>query len=306
MELQAIIQILFYSIAGISLLSLLIIFVLFMFTKSLREYPNWQIIFLSISTYISTCSYFIYKKENEGEGEGDMSPYCLLQGFTMVWFDMSIYFWATLINYSVYYHTIHFDLIESESIPIHWWIGDFTFGYLFPFAYATLLAGLGVIGLNGDYCWIKENYHVPLITYMIAWVLMLFNILLSCRVIYYIYNLPQEDKDYVKDYVSSLLAFPIIQMVVTIPGSVNRLLTTMADEANTIDKTLANISKSCFALMGLLIALAFGRKMKLFNVICRCCCKKNKVTPEIEEGSYSDRKYNINFRSSILEDDVPF
>lgn len=301
---EQIYQIIFIVLSVLSCLCLMLIFIAFIVQKSLRLYSNWQILFLSVSTFISCISYLInYKGIREIDQKGFL---CQFQGFVMLWSDMSLYFWTILINYSIFYYTIHFENIISDVIPLAWWIGDAVIGYFIPFSYALLLFSLDKLGENEDYCWIREgnrsemNYPI-IFTYGIAWISIVVNIILSTKVIIFICQLKIEEQQFVKDFVKKLLMFPIIQVIASLPLTIYRILYFIPSLNNrNFRLVLKYLGLDGFALMGIFIFIIFGKNMNIYENVFNCFGKKVERTKSLNDDS-NDNIYNIDLRPSILE-----
>lgn len=296
-------DIVFIVLLILSSLFIWVIFIAFIIQKNLRSYSNWQIIFLSISTFISCISYLI---NYNGITTIDEAGYlCKFQGFMMIWSDMSLFIWSALINYSIYYYTIHFDKIQSDIIPWSWWVGDAVIGYFIPFSYSLLIFSTGKIGKNGDYCWIEEGnassaFNIASIfTYSISWMFMFVNIFFSTKVIVFICRLNKDERDYAKDYVHKLLLFPIIQIFASLPLTIYRILLFFPNEFQDVQEVMKYIGLYGFAGMGIFIGLAFGKNMNIYENVFRCCRKKQR-SYSLNDTSLDDIQDGLDLRSSIL------
>lgn len=293
-----------YIIGIASLLCLFIIIISYIIQKSLRTYSFRQIFHLSFATFISTIFYFVKTS----------SSLCDYQGLLMLWFDLSQYIWSILINHSVHQYTINFDSNHPDKIPLNTVLGEIIIGYALPFAYSLLFYSLNYLGNSGDYCWIKEEdeFIAPiLITYSIIWAIIITNIVYALTVISYISRLKKEDREIAQNSHVKLLYYPIIQIIITFPATICRLLLFFTEFAQ-IEP--ARTILQCIALMlflstGICILFVFRKNIEwIFNLQCF----KGNRSKQRESNTYYNDKINnykpneilfeINVNSSILDD----
>lgn len=291
-----------YIIGVTSLLCLFIIILSYIIQKSLRTHSFRQIFHLSFSTFITTIFYFIKSTSN----------LCDYRGLIMLWFDLSQYIWSILINHSVYQYTVHFDNNHPDKIPFEILLGEIIIGYGLPLSYSLLFYSLNYLGSSGDICWIKENeeFIAPiLLTYSIVWASILINISYALTVIFYIMRLRKEDREIVQNYHIQLLYYPIIQILLTFPGTIFRLLLLFTEFAQNepYRNILQSISLALFLSTGIFILVIFRKNIKwIFNL--RCFKQKKRelgtmnLIDKLNKYPPTDILFEISSNSSLLND----
>ena len=91
-------------LAGISLVSLLLVLLVFWFFKSIRSFALELIVWLSISNIIFNIGYYLPIQ---------FDTFCYIQSITDIAFDISSFVWTTIIGFTAYISLMKIDHLEK-------------------------------------------------------------------------------------------------------------------------------------------------------------------------------------------------
>ena len=271
---------LFYSIiflSSASIISLILSIVSFLFQKSLHIYSYKQIMYLFISTLISTYAYLIYF--NQVHEQSDFI--CQGQAFLILWFEQSQFIWSALISYTTYKITTE-ALGEDYVPPVNAQKGYLYLGFVFPFANTAFASLNKLLGPSGYWCWISSASTAGEIftwaTYIFYWSAIGVNLFFTIRVIIYVKNLAidKKEKEIISKALWKLFSYPLIQIIVTVPASANKIINYFVKEVNTVNAIfiIRCISILLICSQGLMLSLVYGINLNLFCSLFKNCKKK--------------------------------
>ena len=203
-----------YSIGSISIIGCFFIISVFLCYKDLRSFPFESVVYLTISSMMTTISYLIYYIEpNSPKSELNMTM-CEIQAFSMIWFENSQYIWATLIGYGVYQAVVNF---EDNNYKTDWRKRTMYLmtGFGLPLIISLICLSRRVFGPSGSWCWIDtkgefsfdhhmlENNLFLIFLYGFFWTMILINVFYTVRVIIFLNNNfnTREEREITKGYI---------------------------------------------------------------------------------------------------------
>ena len=155
---------------SLSIVSCIFNMVMFLFLEGVKSEATELIFYLSISSIITNISY-IMNFEDKGISDGRKAV-CQIQGFLILWFDLSQVIWATLVCYSVY-----LNIVNNSEYNNCRRIKYIIIGFIIPFAISLALLCFGLVGSGKYFCWLdidkNINYVLGIIIYCFSWIFFL-------------------------------------------------------------------------------------------------------------------------------------
>jgi hypothetical protein len=230
------------------------------------------------------------------------STLCKIQGFGMIWFELSQSIWATLIAYSISKNVINYDK-KVEKTQLSTRIGFIFLGYVSPLFLSLFAYFSDMIGPSGNWCWINTSeqdtkaYVYVMIVYGIMWLMFFISVFLIVKVVHFLRNLyiSQNEKELIIKYTSKLRIFPLIQMLTLIPCTIQRSLDFFGIKIWDWSEYLIIILISS---QGFLYAIVYGFNPKVRNIVSQfvqkfICCREpddklSLISMNTEIIDYSD------------------
>jgi len=267
-----------FSIAGSSLI------ILIFFTNLKKITPAFELIAqLSVSSVINTISYLILFIPLNDTTYNHST--CTLQGFLMVFSELSQLIISTMISFYIWRSKAVFASHEKFNSKER--IICLLINYAIPLIVS--LSCIEAIGENGRWCWIEKSYSksLVLLDYLAIWILIILNIIFACLTMKITNeNLHREEIKNRKEYVMKLSRYPIISLVCWLPATISRIVG-MVEFFNNTEyefEFYIHVLHIIFILIqGLLYAIVSftsiesGKNLKyIFTTICLMLCFKKK------------------------------
>jgi hypothetical protein len=175
-----------------------------------RTYSFELVNYLCISTLLLGMSYLInFKSRNDKV----INTICIIQGFLIIWFELSQVIVATYITLYVYnsvnnyYHD--YEMTKRQRIIL------IMLGFILPIIPPLIALSLQYIGPSCYWCWISEHANVGVdlfatFYYLFVWAFLIFNIYLFVKIIRTKINLFEQDMRNVSYFIKSMILFPFI------------------------------------------------------------------------------------------------
>ena len=270
-------------IGSLSLLGSFFNIFCFVFFKSLRCFALEIVFYLSLSCMLTNITYLINIIQNEEEERNN--TLCKIQGFSMIWFELSQSIWATLIAYSISKNVINYDK-KVEKTQLSTRLTFIFLGYVSPLSISLFAYFSDMIGPSGNWCWIKttdkdtKGFVYVMIVYGIMWLMFFISVCLIVKVVHFLKNLyiSQDEKELIIKYTTKLRVFPLIQMLTLIPCTVQRSLDFFGIKIWDWSEYLIIILISS---QGFLYAIVYGFNPKVRNKLSQfvqkfICCRKHE------------------------------
>jgi len=198
-------------------------FIILIFFNNLKRLtPAFEFITqLSLSSLLNSASFLILFIYTDQELFNPKS--CKAQGFLMLFSELSLLIVST--NISIYTWRTKAKFTSEDKFNCKERITYLSINYIIPLIIS--LCCLGIIGLNGRWCWIDARYRksYAFIEYVICWILIILNLVFACLIKRISYeNLHQEDIKYRKEYISKLVIYPYISVICWLPATIYRLI----------------------------------------------------------------------------------
>lgn len=302
-------------IGSLSILGCLFIIIMFLCNKSLRSFAFETVIYLTLSSMMSTISYLIYLIDDPNQINWNA---CYVQSFLMVMFENCQYIWGTLIGYGVYQAVVADDLNESSTTNQSECKKRFRYllvGFGVSLVITLILSFLNIFGPSGAWCWIDstgsfrdqnkiKNTIFLVLIYCFYWILIIINIILTVKVVIFLnknFNM-KEERERIHRYIIKLLWYPMIQILCVFPGTINRFLSIFYD----VDLYTLQVLHLYFMVsQGFIYAISYGfipqvrliltKNIKiLFNCICcyKCDYRKDSDSSDLSER-INEKSHNI-------------
>ena len=257
---------------SLSIVSCIFNLVMFLFLEGVKSEATELIFYLSISSIITNISY-IMNFEDKGISDG-RNAVCQIQGFLILWFDLSQVIWATLVCYSVYLYIV----INSEYNKCRR-IKYIIIGFIIPFAISLALLCFGLVGSGKYFCWLdidkNINYVLGIIIYCFSWIFFFFSIYFIQRVIFFLEKnfTDKQEKEIICNYIQKIRIYPIIQCLSILPTTISFMFSEDVLKRNIIFDYWDTIFIS---LQGLFYTIVFGLnpiiKNRIQEILHKCCC----------------------------------
>eukprot|EP00911_Craspedida_sp_UC1_P000204 UC1_evm1s154 len=179
--------------------------------------------YLSCAAALDTIPYFM------GNDKPTAGPGCSFQAFWMSYFDWSVLLWVCIISLNVYLNLIH--MMETERYEHRYHM----LGWGFPLLPALIPLFASAYGPAGAWCWIEGNdamrfalWYVPLFTLIfglgIVYTLITLRVNRNAKRWQGTYNPEvEEEKRQMKKAVQPLRFYPLVYLLCSIFGLVNRI-----------------------------------------------------------------------------------
>lgn len=244
--------------SGLSFAGSLVICLLFWFFKQTRSFKSELVVWYCLFNSMYLLSFFFpYDPVNE-------MTWCAIQSFTMTCFEIASMLWSSIIGYTAFISVIRKDHIEKNH-------GMYRISYLLLVIIVSAgLASMYVIfnflsfrilftdtyGSSGGWCWIDiyEDqraivYKLVLFYLCIQWFFLILNLFFIYKVIHILKeNITNKNKYLMKTY-SVMKWYPIIQIVCSLPATINRIYDIIVKETNfslMITQTVFDCIGGCF------------------------------------------------------------
>jgi len=240
----------------------------------------------------------LHKVKKDNITNMTISEICRIQGALMIYSDISNYAVASIISLYTYFNINHFFNIITWKRRIFLYI----IGYIFPLIMAIISLVNEKIGINVHWCWINDKeINFIRINYIFVWFFILFNFIISYKILRYRYNSAWNQDQVMnnKGYSKKIIIYPIISIVFWLFYSINRLVENFFHDSvyilNVIVIYLNNfegIIYSSIAAYGLKILQKIKKKLIRF---CKYLKKSN--------GSEIERTSEIKY-DDLLKDET--
>jgi hypothetical protein len=219
-----------FTLGIIGCFASLLIILVFIFCKDRRSFAFEVIVYFCIATYFDELSFLLFYNSVTLNvlPDGTDTFMCYAQAFLMIWMELSLIIWSTLISFyiwrSVKYQGREFSLKTMRIVYL-------LIGFAFPLLVSLLVSVLGKTGISGLWCWIKaEQSHTTELLYTTFLYILVYTCLISnfvfCGLTYYIIRKNQEDveRDFSMEYFKGMISFPFMIFVSWIISSIYRIL----------------------------------------------------------------------------------
>lgn len=263
----------------ISIIGCFFILLIFIIYKSIRSFAMEQVIYLSISCLISTFAYIMQGLNREKvrlSNNLEMFNICKIQSFLMVWFENSKFISATLISFTVYRSVIYFEEINTKKTHLRRIIYILII-FALPFIFSLVgLICFTVFGPSDFWCYIElrsslednfDNKIFYLIAYLLIWICIFLNFYFNIRIISYLkkeYSNHEVEIKSTELYVKKLTIFPIVQTILMLPGTLNRLMELCFEENLSVLK-LIQVTAACST--GLIYSIVYGMNNQIKDLL---------------------------------------
>jgi hypothetical protein len=278
-----------YICAGISILNCFTILSIYLYKKSLRSWAMELVAYLMFSAMMNSLSFtLLYVKDDDITGIN--MTMCNLQAFLMMWFEFSMFLWASIIGISIYKNVINHKLNRPEWRQRTLYL---CIGYFVPFIAALTAYSFDTFGVAGKWCWINTYnpttsvYIFCIVIYITYWVLIIANLVLTFMVSRKLSSMSvnRAEKDVIRRLVFKILRYPVIQFICLLPPTINKIIDATSGGHNFI---LWVVHIIFIALQGFFYSIAYGYNRLILNAISELikrvfCCVK--TLPEEEEYS---------------------
>jgi len=235
------------------------------------------ITYMNIASLINVISHMIYYRDDESSAN---NLKCDLQGHLMVYSEQTLLLSASVLTYNVYK-----DVLSREHVMRG---NDRLINILTCFIIPIFLIAIGhflkIFGINGHWCWIKEekNYYI-LGYYILIWVYIISNItliILSYRRV----KKNQRRNSYVEEdeiegeisLIKRMSIFPIMLFICWIFPTVDRFLFYVKNDHCDIIEILRLIGILSLGIMISIFSFIFIFGTNFLILIRRCCLKNKK------------------------------
>ncbi len=262
-------------LGGLSILSSFFNISVFVLFENVRTEATELIFCLSISCIMTNISYIMHFSEDPTVSKTGI---CQIQGFLMIWFEISQAIWATLISYSLYNNIINNDNKYSNFKRVQYII----MGFVAPFFMSLSSFVTSLIGFSGYWCWIDMTYSVNIkriiysMIFIFFWTLFFFSFYFIRSVINFLEKnyTNKTEKELIYKYIKKIRLYPMIQVMCMIPCSLNRLIQIFGLHLEFFDYLIVIF----ISIQGFLYGLVFGfepiikdQLKEFFQKCCKCC-----------------------------------
>jgi hypothetical protein len=279
-----------YTLCSLSILSCLIILIVYFYKKNLCSWAMELVAYLTFSVMMNSVAYLLLYIDNDNI-EINMTL-CNLQAFLMIWFEFSVFLWASIIGISIYKNVINHKLNRPEWRRRSLYL---CIGYFLPFIVALTAYFYDTFGKAGKWCWIntynpiQSVFVFSVVIYATYWLLILGNLVLTFIVSRQLSRLSvnDEEKIIIRKLVFKILRYPCIQLLCMLPPTLNHIIDRVTGSHNYVLYVVYILFVSS---QGLFYSIAYGYNMPVLIAIgdlCNkvFCCKE----PPEEEENYSEQ-----------------
>ncbi len=318
------IQYIEYTCGSLSIGASLIVISLFLFYRKIRSFAFEQIIYLITACMINTASYMINYIPKDNVIQINKMR-CYIQAFLMVWFEISQMLWCSIIAYYLYDNVINFDYQVDEKRTDddeeshkkkrrRQRIKLLFIGFVLPIIMPILGICFRLFGASGRYCWVITSVDSTWgrvyggLIYTIVYMLLIFNIMITCFVVRFLYKIKNHDnKEAISRYIWLLVRYPLIQIICVLPITINRIVFFINGSYSTPIEVTALLFNS---IQGLAYSIGYGYTDKVKSTLLECldkvfCCNKYKKKAILDinnahSSSMSTESYS--YRQSFIDD----
>jgi len=170
-----------YTLGSLSIAGCLFVVVMFFCYKNLRSFPFESVVYLNLSSMMTSLSYLIYFVDDPGNVDID---YCRVQAFIMLAFENSQYLWTTMIGYSVYQSVINYEENHAKTTNLKR-AKYLILCYGLPLLFSLTADRRKVFGPSSYWCWIdtseknanQEKTAFSVFFYLFFWLLIFINLI---------------------------------------------------------------------------------------------------------------------------------
>lgn len=243
-----------------------IIFSYFYFVD-LRTFPYKLIMFLSVADFFSSLTYII-GFQNEAKTCFESSYLCFFTAGITQFFDVASFFWMAVIVFNIWQIL---DLRKGPEIYLNekyyhlvsWGI---------PALLLIIVTSTDALGDAGNWCWIRRSHPVErmLCYYVILMMIMVFNIVLYCRIYA---SLNDQNAGQKRAIMKRMTLYLLIFLFIRFWSVLNRVAELANGEHGIFPLMLLH---SLFSpLQGFANAIVYGLNRKIksqYAELCRGCC----------------------------------
>ncbi len=292
-----------YTVGIISIIGNFFVILLYLCFKDKRSFPFESVMYLNISSMLTTFSYIFYYYDPDTVTTDHTPTLCTIQSILMLTFENSMFLWGTIIGYSVYKSVVFFEADSDGDSNCRTRTKNIVIGYAIPVLITIICYLADVLGPSGNYCWIDTDSPrshksskdtlkdvFSWIIYSFVWVLIIINFILNYSTIRLLNNLnvSLDEKKKIRAFSCKLIRFPIIQIICVIPGTVNRFIAIFYTSSNI--PVLQSLQLYFTLTEGLLFAIAYGYNDNVRSILVNtiekyCCCRNNIYRVDSEKSS---------------------
>lgn len=288
-------------ISGISIVSSILIILIFWFFREIRNFKLESAVWMSVSNLLYDLSAFLpYDNHREGN-----RLWCCTQAFATIWFQTASKIWACIIGYFCFISVIRRHHLERNK---KWYRILFV---LLSFLISASLASMYIYikfsiiftdtyGPTGGWCWLdvyrkqdtkKLVLKLTLSYYALCWFFIILNSFFIFKVIYI---LREHKKEVVLlEIYHKLKWIPVASVICTVPSTISRVNNIISDEPSFILIMLQAIFGSAMGLFCLIIYIRLPNvKNAIFTSYQRFKMRKDQ--------KHETSIYTLNQHESLL------
>lgn len=248
-----------FVLNGLSVLSCLVVLIIYICFKEIHSFPAELTIYLIISVSFYNITYFF-------PGNDTHSTICQIQGMMSLVFDLCSIVWIAIIGCITYLSLTNKATILKKTVMLR--IIFFIVSIVPSVTFALVSYFLGAIQASSfdSYCWFKfsdeKNPHynssitMGISYYSITWVIIFFNIYFIISIILKIKSFQLENSKMLR-YTLKLIRYPIIQLISYIPTTIVGLIEMINNDSQIIPFWLLYIQLVFESLCGFFYVIAF-------------------------------------------------
>lgn len=306
---QELIKIINIPLGICSIIGCLVIITSFICIRKIRSFVLELVFYLSICCLFHQFSYMIFYPTNDEDSEKFI---CKFQGFSMLLFGAAQFIWTSLISFSIFQSVIFLRDISTKNSNSRRYV-YILIGFGIPIILGLVGSFIDVYGKSGFWCYIKQNAGQKssiffIVNYVLIWICILLNLVLYTIVIRFIKkHLQEEEKEKMKRYINSLISYSVIQIIIVLPATINRIYQ-LASHENIIILDFIQSAFDCSQGLAYSIVYGFNPTVReaiisrVQNFFTRRKSNSSINSRKDSQDTENSLKSNINFTRITLID----